>query len=536
MALSQATIKTQMSIVENTVSDLADTANGADYILITHRDLGWDINGNAQDWLNDIVNQREAQGLRVKVVDVQDLFDEFSYGMTTPAAIKDFLAYAYDNWQAPAPQYVLLAGDATYDFHDRWGTHKVNYVPTYLTFTQYMGETATDEWYATISGDDAVPDLYIGRLPAASAAEAKIMVDKIVTYEDAANSKDWEKDVLLVADNKDEDWETVFEAMNNEAAALLPDGMHSPFEGYLRVYQENGWNLNAELVDAINAGALMVNYAGHGSYNTWANERILDSGDMASFNNTGQLPFFVSMSCLTGYFVNTAVWDSTPLVELLMGLDNKGAVAALMPTGMTSTAGQHILNTALFEEIFTKDQRELGAAIANAKMTLLANGDAYFEEVSRTFLLFGDPAMELKVPIPRRPEGLLAEQQGPAAVALSWSASTDADGNTVAGYNVYRKTAADVVYSLVNAAPIIGTGFTGEGVSPGTRYYYVIRAVDADGVESVDSQSVSVVPSAAATALSGSASGGGGGCFISSAQKSFNRDVMRGVAIFPIFK
>ncbi len=96
------------------------------------------------------------------------------------------------------------------------------------------------------------------------------MVDKIIAYEDAANSKSWEKDVLLVADNKDEDWETVFEAMNNEAAALLPDGMHSPFEGYLRVYQENGWNLNAELVGAINDGALMVNYTGHGSNNAWS--------------------------------------------------------------------------------------------------------------------------------------------------------------------------------------------------------------------------------------------------------------------------
>ena len=132
-------INTPESIVENSVSDLADTANGADYILITHRDLGWDINGDAESWLTRIVDHRETQGLRVVVVDVQDIFDEFSYGMTTPVAIKDFLAYAYDNWTAPAPQYVLLVGDAIYDFHDRWGTGKINYVPAYLSYTRYMG-------------------------------------------------------------------------------------------------------------------------------------------------------------------------------------------------------------------------------------------------------------------------------------------------------------------------------------------------------------------------------------------------------------
>ena len=534
LALSEANIQTPTRIVGNTVSDLAGTANGADYILITHRDLGWDGGGSAESWLTRIVNQREAQGLRVVVVDVEDIFDEFSYGMTTPAAIKDFLAYAYANWTAPAPQYVLLVGDAIYDFHDRWGTGKVNYVPTYLTFTQYMGETATDEWYAAISGDDAVPDLFIGRLTAATVGAAQIMVDKIMAYEDASNSKDWEKNVLLVADNKDEEWETVFETMNNEAAALVPEGMNYPFEGYLRVYQENGWDLNAELVAAINAGALMVNYAGHASYNTWANERIIDSADATGLANTGKLPFFVSMSCLTGYFINTAAWDSTPLVELLMGLDNKGSVAALMPTGRTTTEGQHILNTALFEEIFTRDQRELGAAIAHAKMTLLANGDAYFEEVSRTFMLFGDPAMQLKVPIPRRPTGPTIEQQGTdAVVALSWSAATDADGAAAAGYNVYRKTAADLGYTLINNQQVTAAGFTDDNLAIGTRYYYVVRSVDADGIESVDSESVSIVPSSPAASLSGidSGSGGGGGCFISTTQMAFNPDIMRGLAI-----
>ena len=166
-----------VGLIEDTAADLADNANGADYILITHRDLGWDSNGDAYEWLEDLVALRQAQGLRVKVVDVQDIFDEFSYGLTSAEAIRDFLSYAYTSWEPPAPQYVLLVGDSTYDFRDNLQLGIINYVPAYLRFTSYMGETVTDEWFVKISGDDAVPDLYIGRLPAQSAVEAAIMIE-----------------------------------------------------------------------------------------------------------------------------------------------------------------------------------------------------------------------------------------------------------------------------------------------------------------------------------------------------------------------
>jgi hypothetical protein len=148
------------------------------------------------------------------VVDVADIYDEFSFGLFTPQAIKDFLDHAYHNWTPPAPQYVLLVGDASYDYKDNLGLGTVNFVPSYTAFTPYMGETLTDEWFARISGDDTVPDLYLGRLPAATKAQAAVMVDKIMTYENAPNTKTWEKNVLLVADNQTEEYEAVFETIN----------------------------------------------------------------------------------------------------------------------------------------------------------------------------------------------------------------------------------------------------------------------------------------------------------------------------------
>ena len=79
-----------------------------------------------------------------------------------------------------------------------------------------------------VSGADAVPDLYIGRLPANSAAQAEAMVTKIVTYETSANTRGWEKRLVLTADNQAEEWESVFETMNEDVAACLPAGMATP--------------------------------------------------------------------------------------------------------------------------------------------------------------------------------------------------------------------------------------------------------------------------------------------------------------------
>ena len=102
LVLAEAQVQTTAAaVVEDSASDLAGSASEADYILITHDDIGWDGSGVAYQWIDDLVALRQAQGLRVKVVNVQDIYDEFSYGLVTPQAIKDFLTYAYENWCCP---------------------------------------------------------------------------------------------------------------------------------------------------------------------------------------------------------------------------------------------------------------------------------------------------------------------------------------------------------------------------------------------------------------------------------------------------
>jgi hypothetical protein len=495
--------------------------------------------------MSDLVVLRESQGLRTAVVDVADIFDEFGYGLPTPEAIKAFLAYAYESWQAPAPQYVLLVGGASYDYKDNWNLGTVNHVPGYLIYTDNLGETACEECYGQVSGNDALADLYIGRLPASTAAQAEAMVGKIIAYEIAANRKLWERRLVLVADNQAEDWEAVFETMNEDAAALLPAGMDAPGRYYLQEYENEALavtDLTAELLSAIEAGALIVNYSGHGSLNIWATEQILDNrggayrSDVTGLANSAMYPFVVNMSCLTGYFLYPKLgvyaassWRS--LAEGWIWPEEAGAVGALMPTGMTSSDGQHILSNALYEGIFTLDKRRLGPAVAYARQQLLANGGAAYEQTANTFMLFGDPATELKVPLPRRPAALAAELEA-TAVRLSWAASLDCDGNAVAGYNLYRRLSTEETYTRLNTALITSLSYTDSGLVSGVTYYYALTAVDAANDESVKSASVSValVP-AQSPALPLPDSGGSGGCFISAAASELAMDLLTPFAI-----
>jgi hypothetical protein len=91
----------------DTPSALATTSHQADYLVISH--------ANFLAAAQPLEALREANGLETELFDLQDIYDEFSYGIIDPAAIRSFIAYAYAQWQAPAPNYVLLVGDGTYD-------------------------------------------------------------------------------------------------------------------------------------------------------------------------------------------------------------------------------------------------------------------------------------------------------------------------------------------------------------------------------------------------------------------------------------
>jgi hypothetical protein len=222
---------------------------------------------------------------------------------------------------------------------------------------------------------------------------------------------------------------------------------------------------------------------------------------------------------------------------------DKGAVAALMPTAMTTTSGQQILNNAVFEALFVNDIRTLGPAIAAAKQTLLANGDAYFEQISQTFLLFGDPAQTLKIPLPRMPGGVVAYRHADGKVKISWNAALDSNGNAVAGYNIYRASSPAGPYSKVNTELVSGTEFIdssgGVGIEEGgggsSGSYYAVTAVDSEGAESA--QSLGISPSSIASVASAAGDAAATApvaCFVATVSGSIPAGLFWILAIFTI--
>jgi len=159
----------------------------------------------------------------------------------------------------------------------------------------------------------------------------------------------------------------------------------------------------------------------------------------------------------------------------------------------------------------------------------LANGDAYFEQISATFLLFGDPALTLKIPLPRVPGGVKAYREN-NTVRISWNAALDANGNAVAGYNVYRASSPAGPYRKINAELVTETEYVdsagsvgADGAEAGASSYYAVASVDSDGDESAQSLGISPATLSSGAGSGGGAAGGGGGCFINTVSESMSK-------------
>lgn len=374
-------------------TDLRDPANAADYIIISHADF--------LQAAQQLATHRTSQGLRSLVVDVQNIYDEFGFGLATPHAIRDLMRYAYQNWQT---SYLVLLGDGTYDPKNYLNEGVVSYLTPYLGFVDpWLGETATDNWFVAVSGEDILPDLHLGRLPANTLGEAQVMVDKIIAYEETSGVE-WAKRLTFVAGQQPDpkgagNFHSVSDAVIDEVVPPLFD--------ISRVYLgtipgstcATGTVCEQQLVQMINSGTLLVNFIGHGSMIQW--ESILTRSSIGSLSNAGALPVMLPMTCLDGYFIQarsptTPYLDNPSLSEVLVRAPGKGAVASWGPTGLGVAYGHDQLNRGFLEALLVEGIPELGPATYAGKLTLYTAG--YSLEQIEEYTIFGDPALRIKSP------------------------------------------------------------------------------------------------------------------------------------------
>jgi hypothetical protein len=374
-----------------------------------------------QPTLAPLIARRQAQGHAVRVIDVQAIYDAWSFGQVSPNAIRDFLRYASGNWST-APAAVTLVGDGTVDPLNYLRRDDPNFIPPYLANVDpWIGETACENCYARLDGTDPtldpLPDLVLGRLTVNSTSELAGVVAKIVAYETGPLNVGWGARNIYIADNYRQPDNTVdpagdFAALADISAAQQPAGVE-----ILRLYYDpastsvgvpsrepDAVRAHDRTLALLNQSAALVNYVGHSSQYQWAvtdpqktPPYLLGLYDPDDLTNGARLPIVLAMTCLTSAF-QTPNYSRTTLDERWLIKPNGGAVAIWGPTGFGVAHGHDAMQRGFYRALWAAPPQSatLGQLTSAGYLELFTAGTCC-QDTLATFALLGDPLTKARV-------------------------------------------------------------------------------------------------------------------------------------------
>ncbi|MBC8383002.1 MAG: hypothetical protein H8E22_04215, partial [Candidatus Cloacimonetes bacterium] len=333
----------------------------------------------------------EYDGLNVMVVNINDIYDEFAWGLPDVVALRYFLKYGFD-YYALIPErklsYVVLAGDGTNDFRGyEPGSEEKNKILPFIKVT-----TVSDDKFVYFTS--TTPALMIGRLPGYTNSQMEVMMDKTIDYIAQPNYGYWRNRVIICADDflKDGRHKETVNTYNAELCARYIEDNVELLEVYGIRYPldefKNRPEANKDIIKKINEGAAVFYYIGHGGYDVMGDEEYFRaSRDIGKLNNGDMLNFFVAASCDIGFFYSNTT-ECT--VERFLSTKGRGAVAAFASTlkgwyGPCTTLVGHIVNGA-------SERIRIGEAVLISKVVSATK--AYYEN----YLLFGDPMLRSALP------------------------------------------------------------------------------------------------------------------------------------------
>lgn len=353
-------------------------------------------------------------GLATHVVTTEEVYNEFSSGGQDISAIRDFTRFIYDESASSSNElkYLLLFGDASYDYKDRIANNS-NYVPVYEygSSLNLHSSSITDDYFAYLDSSEGggnlagqVMDIGVGRIPSKNSSEANASVDKVVAYTTGTGRfGDWRNRVLLMADDLDDPgaWEDTFvrsseeftNIINNASEAFNVEKIYS--DAYNQVSttgSESYPEASQDMFRKVQQGNLITNYIGHGGEIGLSSERLLKLSDVNAWDNLENMPLFTTITC---EFTRLDDPKRVSAGEQL-ALNPKGGAIALISTTRVVNAGTAIaLNREVFRTIFKRPDNQpqtLGTIIKNAKNALLNDATKF------KFSLIGDPAVRLAIP------------------------------------------------------------------------------------------------------------------------------------------
>jgi hypothetical protein len=329
-----------------------------------------------------LLARRASQGLITKAVSLEEIATAFGYGTASGEAIRSFVSYAYHSWTRPSPRYVLLLGDATYDPQHFIATSWASPLPALWGKTGYLW-TALDPVIGAVNGEDEIPDVAVGRIPATTVEQAEALIGKLLDWEESGQGLSGK--AALVADNADSagDFEWDVEDIRT---SFLGDR-----ETDVLKVRQLGAGTRPAIQQALDGGLSLMSYVGHGSTALWASENVWNSWDAPNLLAQSQQPVLLTLTCLNGYFVAT---NFESLSESLLKVEGRGAIAAFSPSGLSVDGPAHQYHRALVQELVSGRHERLGDAVLAAQGIYAETG--LMPELLSIYHLLGDPAMKIR--------------------------------------------------------------------------------------------------------------------------------------------
>jgi len=369
----------------------------------------------------------QQDGMSVRIVAADELYNEFSSGTPDANAYRRYLKMLYDRAEdeAAMPRHLLLLGDCAYDnrmVSGEWSTTKPeDFLLCYESensFSHVYCFVAEDYFGLLDDGEEledssrpstdsyrycGMPDVGIGRIPARTENEAKIVVDKTISYRKNEYAGAWQNLLCFMGDDGDNNLHMRF-------AETLVDTVKKHYTGFniRKVYWDTFTRVTTStgksypevtrlLKQQMRDGALMMNYTGHGSATIMSHEQVLSRSDFAE-NQTKRLPLWITASCdIMPFDTQVENFGETALFN-----KNGGAIAFFGTTRTVFTDRNLNINLAFTRNVLSTDAAgnriTLGDAVRLTKneMVTSARGDKTINKMN--YALLGDPALPLAIP------------------------------------------------------------------------------------------------------------------------------------------
>lgn len=366
-------------------------------------------------------HHRNIQGLHVKVVTTDKIYEEFSSGKQDIGAIRNFVRYVYYNASSSNNRlkYLGIFGDTSIDFKDRLQNNN-NVVPTFhvISNTDKANSFMSDDFFGNMDPEEGTIggysydedggrksdidrlDLAIGRIVVDNVASANAIVDKIIHYSSKNSYGNWRTNFILVSDDPDDPSEAgLQESLDNlgdEISANKPyinvKKIHSDaFEQQTSAGGNRYPDVNVAIEKALDVGAIVMNYFGHGGEDGLAHEAIYTKETAQELQNKDNLPCFVTVTCEFTKFDNPLRITAG---ELTFQNPNGGAISMV-----TSTRSVYInvgmqFNRELARPMFGYDT---DVPVVPAEALRLTKNQITSHN-RRAMFYVGDPALPLAFP------------------------------------------------------------------------------------------------------------------------------------------